>query len=149
MKELARDVEELTQADIYDDEIPMEANWHYLPISPPSDLDAFNIRIREVNAKYPKVVMDRDRNPTEPAPEYHFNQTETLLDFHALIDEVLENEMGSIKLTYGFVLIIENLITEDTYTYTTMTSSDNEKYSVPISSNLMEKDRETIKNLHD
>jgi hypothetical protein len=71
----------------------------YFLLSPPCDSEAFNTCLREVNAQYPQGITSRYTEPTEPAPEYYFNQVQSLDDFHKLINHVVDSEYGIIKMT--------------------------------------------------
>jgi hypothetical protein len=66
-------------------------------------------------------------------------------DFHKLINEVLARESGLIKLTYGFVMIVENNASAASTgldqpcgaSYSVVSSKENKKYSTPITVNLV------------
>jgi hypothetical protein len=109
---------------------------NYFLLSPPCDSEAFRICLSEVNAQYPRGIISRYTEHTEPAPEYYFNQVQSMNDFHKLINHVVDSEDGIIKLTYGFVTIIENE-SNGNYEYSTRTARETKKYSVPITLNLI------------
>jgi hypothetical protein len=128
---------------------PADASSGYFQISPPSNPEAFETCLEEIQGKYDKGISSQDTDPGEPAPVYYFNQIESLDEFHDLINHVLNNESGLIKITYGFVMISEHRISEDSYEYVMTTSAENKKFSIPISINLLERKPEIITNLHE
>jgi hypothetical protein len=139
----------LEEEDVNVESVNVDVSNGYFPISPPSNPEAFETCLEEIRVKYDKGISSQDTDSGEPAPVYYFNQIETLDEFHDLINHVLNVESGLIKITYGFVMISEQRISEDSYEYVITSSKENKKFSVPISINLLERKPEIITNLHE
>jgi hypothetical protein len=123
----------------------------YFAISIPEDFSRFRRCLEEIKNKYPKKGIERINNQqNELVPEYYFNQVESSDDFHDLIKDVLEQESCLIKLTYGFVIIVENRQSEqEDPIYSVISSKENKEFSIPITINLVNSTKENEQKLHD
>jgi hypothetical protein len=128
------------------------AGSRYFQISVPDDINRFSICLQDVIRQYPtRGIPAPIHSPNEPVQEYYLNQVNSIRDFHGLIRTVLREESGIIKLTYAFVMIVENPDADGdrAASYSLVSSKENKKYSIPSTINLLNPHRaETEQKLH-